>query len=95
MITVKKARELSLCHPKHNGTLNELLENIEEYIKKECNVREVGLYYTVDSFKYSYATTKKAIKILKKNGFKITKMIDNPDKPNFPKKVTLKILWWW
>lgn len=94
MLTAKEARELSLCHPKLDGTLDELLKDIELYIKEECNFRKTRLYYTVDGFKYSYATTKKAVKVLKRGGFKVRKTIDNPNKPNFPKKVTLKILWW-
>lgn len=94
MINAKEARELSSCHPKEDGTLDELLEDIEVYIKKQCNCREIKLYYGVNSFKYSYATTKKAIKVLKKSGFKVRKTIDNPEEPNQPKKVSLKILWW-
>ena len=95
MIKAKEARELSLCRPLSDGTLDELLKDIEIYIEKECNVKEIGLYYGVDGFKYNYATVKKAIKVLKRSGFKVLKIIDNPDKPNFPKRITLKILWWW
>lgn len=66
MLTAKEARELSLCHPKLDGTLDELLKDIELYIKEECNFRKTRLYYTVDGFKYSYATTKKSSKSFKK-----------------------------
>lgn len=93
IITVKEARELSKYHPKLEGTLEELLENIEKFIKEECNRRELGLWYEVDSFKYDYAITKKAIKILKRKGYKVKKIVDSY-KPNRPKKITLKILWW-
>jgi len=94
MITVKEARELSMVHAKLDGTLDELLEDIEKYIKKECDSREKGLYYGVNTLKYDCRIIKQAKKILKKKGYKITEIIDS-EQPNRPISITFKILWWW
>lgn len=95
MLTAKESRKLSK-YECENLSVDVLMNNINKYIKLACEDKEIEMNYMVDGTKYTSKTVKKAIKVLKHNGYsvKICRIITNPDNPNYPVHIELNIKWW-
>ena len=94
MITSKEAKELS-SYKCENKSVDELLENIEHYIKLSAQQLRTHILYSVDFSLYTPKTIKAVIKTLKKNGYKIkiwkTKYTEEK---NEPISFCIEIKWW-
>lgn len=95
MLTAKEARKISKYECK-DLPVDILINDIDKYIKSSCENKEIKMNYMVDGTKYTYKTVKKAVEILKNNGYivKICEIITNPNYPNRPNHIELNIRWW-
>jgi len=93
MLTAKEARKLSK-YKCENLSVNILIDNINKYIKSACDEKRIEMSYIVDETKYSFKTTKKAIKILKRKGYRVKAKRISSQTPNYPNHMELTIRWW-
>lgn len=95
LLNAEEARELS-SYKCENLSVDDLIDDIDKYIKITCSEKKIEMYYIADKTKYTLKTVKKAIKILKHNGYnaKICKNTTNKNNPNYPSHIELFIRWW-
>ena len=94
MIKAERLREIYKYECEYLST-DTLIQAIETYIIRCCDEHKKDLIYMVSGNKYSYKTTKEAIKILKKNGYKVKVKKLKPDNTTlYPIHIELTIRWW-
>lgn len=94
MIKAKTARKLSEYSCSCKG-IDVLLDSIEKYIKDSCSEHKTEMGFIIDGAEYDAKISKKVIKILKHNGYKVTAEPLKPIQPNYPTHIILNIKWWW